>query len=99
MVYNPPPDKVLFGQYLVEQKKITPDILKRALQIQEKEGGSARLRESHRLLGQILLEDFHVFKNRVELNRYIVEFNEYKEYVQEKYFELYEPSKQKHNPK
>lgn len=99
MVYSPPPDKVLFGQYLVEKKKITPEILKRALQVQEREGGGPRLRESHRLLGQILLEDFYVFKNRVELNQYIVNFNEYREYIQEKYFELYELSRKRHNLK
>jgi hypothetical protein len=45
------------------------------VQSQEKE---KQLRESCRLLGRILLEDYGVFENRVELLRYLKEFILYK---------------------
>ena len=69
---------ILFGQFLLDQKKVTKETLDRALEKQAREDSST-LRESHRLLGSILLEDFSVFKNRVELNKYITKFNSFKE--------------------
>ena len=78
---------LVFGQFLLEFGKLTPEILHKALAIQVKEY-NARLRTSPRLLGQILLEDFQVFKNRVELERCLVKFKEYNSYVENLYGEL-----------
>jgi len=78
---------LVFGQFLLEFDKLAPEILHKALAIQAKER-SARLRTSHRLLGQILLEDFKVFKNRVELEHYLVKFKEYNSYVENLYGDL-----------
>ena len=86
MVEGTVPNTVLFGQFLVDQKKITREILARALAKQKYEE-SKTLRDSHRLLGQILLEDFHVFKDRVELNHYLIKFNEYKVEIEQIMFE------------
>lgn len=83
-----PPDQILFGQFLIDKKKITFDRLKLALEIQAKERDKI-MKESHRLLGQILLQDFHVFKDRVELNKYLNEFHEYKSTMEQMYYELH----------
>lgn len=72
-----PPATILFGQYLLDRKKIDFNTLRSALLIQTKEK-EQRLRESCRLLGHILLEEFNVFKNRVELMKYLQEFIIYK---------------------
>jgi hypothetical protein len=72
-----PPDRVLFGQYLIEHKKVDEETLKKALAIQMKES-HAIMRDSHRYLGQILFEDFEVFKDRIELNRWVTNFHKYK---------------------
>ena len=77
-----PPEKILFGQFLIENKIITLHMLKRALEIQAGEN-SETLKESHRLLGQILFENFHVFKNRLELNTYLNKYKQFKEQVEQ----------------
>ena len=82
-----PADKILFGQFLVDKKKIDFDKLKAALAVQSKEKGA--LKESHRMLGQILLQDFKVFKDRIELNRFLNEFHEYKSTMEQMYYELH----------
>jgi hypothetical protein len=70
-------DRSLFGQFLIEQKKVNQVILDKALDIQNTESKDA-LRNSHRLLGEILLDDFNVFASRVELNRLLIEYNQFK---------------------
>jgi hypothetical protein len=77
---------VLFGQYLIEKKKVDEETLGKALKIQMQESHQV-LRESHRLLGQILYEDFAVFSNRLELNRWVTEFHEYKTLIETMYAE------------
>lgn len=71
------PNSILFGMFLVDKKKINLEKLEAALNIQKKEDSST-LRQSHRLLGQILMDDFHIFKDRIELQKYLNDFNEYK---------------------
>jgi hypothetical protein len=87
-VYEPPEPRLLFGQFLLEKKKVTREILKKALFQQEHAAGSSTIKESHRFLGQILLEDFGVFKNRVELNHFLINFNEYKDKIEAERIEL-----------
>lgn len=86
VVYEPPPDRILFGQFLIEKGKITEEQRDKALEIQAKEG-SKTLRESHRLLGTILLQDFNVFNNRMELHKYLQEFIRFKEELERMRFE------------
>lgn len=82
-----PPDKILFGQFLIDEKKLSMETLKAALETQSKEK-DALMKESHRLLGQILFQDFNVFKDRLELNKYIKQFHEYKDNMEQIYYEL-----------
>lgn len=77
-----PSDKLLFGQFLIKKKKLNQETLEKALLIQEKETDNNIVRDSHRLLGQILLEEFGLFKNRLELNNYIIEFKAFKEQLE-----------------
>lgn len=70
-------NRSLFGQFLIEKSKINSVILEKALDIQNLESRDF-LRQSHRLLGEILMDDFNVFSNRVELNRLLIEFNTFK---------------------
>ncbi len=70
-------DRSLFGQFLIEKRKINEEILGKALNIQNLEYKET-LRRSHRLLGEILMDDFNVFSSRVELNRLLVEFGTFK---------------------
>lgn len=81
-----PPDRQIFGQFLIEVKKTNQEIIKKAITIQDQERSSA-LKNSHRLLGRILLEDFGVFKNSVELQHYLNEFKRYKESVENFFFD------------
>ncbi len=67
----------LFGQFLIEKRKVNEVILGKALDIQNLESKET-LRRSHRLLGEILMDDFNVFSSRVELNRLLIEFNDFK---------------------
>ena len=71
------PDHSLFGQFLIEKRKINEVILEKALDLQNTETNDS-LRTSHRLLGEILMDDFNVFSSRVELNRLLIEFNDFK---------------------
>jgi hypothetical protein len=97
-VVHMPSNRLLFGQFLIEKKKINQAKLEAAIEIQKKED-SATLRESHRLLGTILLEDFHVFINRVELNHYLQEFNDFREEVEARLYKakIESDKKEKHN--
>lgn len=85
-VYRPPVKNLMFGQFLVEKRKITQDELFSALKIQAKEKGD--LKKSHRLLGTILLDDLKLIKSRVELNRLLTEFEEYKDLIEAQHDEL-----------
>lgn len=76
-----PSNKFLFGQYLIREKKVKEETLKKALEVQAKEDRED-LRQSHRLLGQILLKDFSIFKNRLELNEFIKDFSKYRDEVE-----------------
>ena len=92
--YIQPSDKTLFGQYLVEVKKINAEIRDKALEIQNKES-SSNLKQSHRLLGQILYEEFNVFRDRLELNKYLHDFQDFKQEVERLRFEARMASKKK----
>jgi len=70
-------DRTWFGQFLIKKKKVDPGILASALAIQDREITES-MRRSHRLLGEILMDDFHAFSSRVELNRLLIEYNQYK---------------------
>ncbi len=74
---KPVADRAVFGQFLIEKRKINTALLERALAIQNMEAKQS-LRSSHRLLGEILLDDFNIFSSRVELNRLLIEFNQFK---------------------
>lgn len=79
--FQMPDGNILFGQFLVERKKLKKETLELALAMQKKEDSDI-LKRSHRLLGQILTDDFKVFRNRVELQHYLNDFNEYKKEVE-----------------
>jgi len=72
-----PDSRELFGQFLIEKRKVKHGILLKALETQNLER-KASLRMSYRLLGEILMEDYNVFSSRVELNRALIEFNDFK---------------------
>lgn len=72
-----PDNRGLFGQFLVEKRKVNQANLAKALEIQNLEQ-KMNLRMSYRLLGEILMDDFGVFSSRVELNRILIEFNAFK---------------------
>jgi hypothetical protein len=97
-VIHMPSNRLLFGQFLIEKKKINQAKLDAAIEIQKKED-SATLRDSHRLLGTILLEDFHVFINRIELNHYLQEFGSFREDVEARLYKakIEGDKKEKHN--
>jgi predicted signal transduction protein with EAL and GGDEF domain len=80
-------DRSLFGQFLIERRKINEAILEQALNTQNQESKET-LRQSHRLLGEILLDDFNVFSSRVELNRLLIEFNTFKSMLENQRTEL-----------
>jgi hypothetical protein len=80
-------DRSLFGQFLIEKKKINQVILAKALDIQNQESKET-LRQSHRLLGEILMDDLKVFSSRVELNRLLIEYNEFKAGIEKQRTEL-----------
>ncbi len=77
----------LFGQFLIEKRKINDVILEKALDIQNLEMKET-LRQSHRLLGEILMDDFDVFSSRVELNRLLIEFKTFKSQLESQKTEL-----------
>lgn len=85
-VYRPPVKNLMFGQFLVEKKKITQDDLFQSLKVQSKEKGD--LKTSHRLLGTIIMDDLGLIKNRVELQRLLKEFEEYKDLIESQHDEL-----------
>ncbi|KGM42931.1 hypothetical protein S1OALGB6SA_310 [Olavius algarvensis spirochete endosymbiont] len=72
-----PDNRKLFGQFLIDKRKINHAILAKALNTQDLEQKTS-LRKSFRLLGEILMDDYGVFSNRVELNRTLIEFNMFK---------------------
>lgn len=80
-------DPALFGQFLTEKKKVSPAVLERALEIQKLDS-SRNMHRSHRLLGEILMDEFNVFSSRVELNRLLVEFNDFKAQLERQRTEL-----------
>lgn len=75
---SPPPERILFGQFLIDKRRINKTTLGYALNTQERE----RMSDKPRMLGAILLNDFNVFKNRMELQRFLREFEEYKRLMQ-----------------
>jgi len=72
-----PDSRELFGQFLIEKRKVNHATLAKALETQNLEQ-KASLRMSHRLLGEILMDDHNVFSSRVDLNRMLIEFNTFK---------------------
>ena len=80
-------DPSLFGQFLIEKKKVTRAVLQSALEIQRLDS-NRNLHGSHRLLGEILMDEFNVFSSRVELNRLLVEFNDFKVQLERQRTEL-----------
>ncbi len=90
-VYEPQKQNLLFGQFLIEKKLITSEVLNQALDEQEKERSSV-LQSSERMLGQILLQDHGAF-NRMELVKLLKEFNEYKIRLEDEFAELKQVAK------
>ena len=88
-IYKAPAPNLLFGQFLIEKNIIDEPTLVSALKIQVKEKDST-IKQSHRLLGQILLEEFKVFENRLELNDIIHQFNEYRQWIEKQHAMLKE---------
>lgn len=87
-IYEPPEPRLLFGQFLLEREKVSREVLQRALAKQQHDAESSTIKESHRFLGQILLDDFGVFKNRVELNRFLIDFKDWKAKIEMERVEL-----------
>lgn len=88
----------LFGQFLIEKRKINESILEKALNVQNLESKET-LRQSHRLLGEILMDDFNVFSNRVELNRLLIEFNDFKADLESQRTELMSLTRSDYSPR
>ncbi len=65
------PDRLLFGQFLIDNKKTSPAVLEKALEIQKIE----HMSDTPRMLGNILLNDFKTFKDRVELQHCLRKFD------------------------
>jgi hypothetical protein len=76
-----PKERIVFGEWLVRKGRVDPAVLNSALEIQNVEK-SDTLRTSPRLLGQILLDDFQVFRSRVDLNKALIEFEKVKAAIQ-----------------
>lgn len=77
-------DRLKFGQFLIDHKKIGMQTLAQALMIQEKE----KLSKSYRRLGVILWKVFNIFENRIELFKYLKEFENYKSDIEQQYRRL-----------
>lgn len=77
---------LLFGQFLIDKKVITSDVLMLALkkQVQEK---SSVMTKSERLLGQVLIDDFNSF-DRLTLTKLLKEFNDYKLEMENQFYDL-----------
>lgn len=69
-------DPSFFGQFLIE-KKVSRAVLESAPEIKGLDG-NRNLHGSHRLPGEILMDEFNIFSSRVELNRLLVKFNDFK---------------------
>jgi hypothetical protein len=67
------PRNIMFGQYLLQIGKTDKKTLFGALNVQAAENNNI-LRGSHRLLGEILLDDFKVFRNRQDLQTCLADF-------------------------
>lgn len=73
--FKPTSERLLFGQYLLEQKIINKRQLVAALTTQQKEA----LSNNPRRLGMILLYDHHAFySSRAELYKHLKAFESYK---------------------
>ena len=75
------PDRLLFGQFLIEEKKINKAVLDVAMAKQDSE----RITDKPRMLGAILLNDFNVFRDRIELKHYLDKFEIYKSDIRNMY--------------
>jgi hypothetical protein len=86
MNVKPQLPNLLFGQFLIDKKVITSEILMSALkkQVQEK---STVMSKSERFLGQILIEDFKIF-DRLILTKLLKEFNVYKIEIENEFYDL-----------
>lgn len=73
MKVTKPPERMLFGQFLLESKKLTGNELAMALYQQSKQRHDYRTTQ---YLGQILL-DQGIFENNDELNDYLEKFRDY----------------------
>ncbi|MCK5735316.1 MAG: hypothetical protein KAH21_02515, partial [Spirochaetaceae bacterium] len=80
-------ERLVFGEWLIRKGRVDELALKSALEIQNAEK-SDTLRKSPRLLGQILLDDFQVFRSRVELNNALIEFEKVKKAIEARKGEL-----------
>lgn len=83
-----PSDTTLFGRFLIENRIISEETFTKALEKQMHESIKNFSSESYRFIGNILLEDFGVFKDRLQLHRVYLEFLKYKEYIQKQHYEL-----------
>lgn len=76
-------EKLLFGQFLIDSKKTNRETIDKALYTQKEE----KLRETPRMLGSILMNDFKVFQNRKDLEIYLKKFEIYKEKMRKMYLD------------
>lgn len=72
---------MLFGRFLIEKNRITQTELEKALEKQNIE----KISNKPRMLGSILLYDFKTFIDRIELQRFLEEFEQYKEQIEKMY--------------
>jgi len=77
---------LLFGQFLIDKKIITSQVLMLALKKQLQEKNSI-LTKSVRFLGQILIDDFKSF-DRITLFKLLKEFDDYKVEMENQFYEL-----------
>lgn len=71
-------DDILFGQYLIRYcpLNLSQTTLDKALHKQDEE--MVKKPNTYRRIGQILLEDFNVFKDQIELDFYVAKFHKFK---------------------
>jgi hypothetical protein len=74
-------DNILFGQFLIEQQIITNNQLSQALKIQKRDN----LSDKPKMLGSILLNEFGVFEDRMELSSFLDKFKEFDKEMKEAY--------------
>lgn len=83
-----PSDTSLFGRFLIENKIVSEETFTKAVEKQMHETIKNSSSESYRFIGNILLEDLGVFRDRLQLHKIYLVFLKYKEYIQKQHYEL-----------